>query len=52
MARYVIDPAGIKTKVSGTNYIPPCLVKNQQLKDEQQAKATAEPVADSAPKTK
>lgn len=53
MARYVIDPVtGIKTKVSGTSYIPPCVAKNEQRKAEQNAEAPAEPVADTKPKTK
>lgn len=33
MARYIIDPAtGIKTKVEGTDYIPPCLAKTAERK--------------------
>lgn len=52
MARYVIDPeTGIKTKVSGTNYIPPCVAKNEQRKAEKQTEAPAEPAADTKPKT-
>lgn len=40
MPRYVIDPVtGQKTKVSGTNYIPPCLAKTAQRKAEQQVEA-------------
>lgn len=27
MPRYIINEAGEKVKVSGTNYIPPCLAK-------------------------
>ena len=28
MPRYTVDPVtGIRTKVAGTNYIPPCLAK-------------------------
>jgi hypothetical protein len=33
MARYIIDPAtGIKTKVTSTDYVPPCLVKTAERK--------------------
>jgi hypothetical protein len=40
MPRYVIDPAtGIKTKISGTNYIPPCVAKNEAKKAKQEPSA-------------
>lgn len=32
MARYIINEAGEKVKVSGTNYIPPCLARTAQRK--------------------
>jgi hypothetical protein len=33
MPRYVTDPVtGIRTKVAGTNYIPPCLAKTAMRK--------------------
>lgn len=33
MARYIIDPAtGIKTKVTSTDYVPPCLAKTAERK--------------------
>jgi len=33
MPRYTIDPAtGIKTKVSSTEYVPPCLAKTAERK--------------------
>lgn len=32
MARYIINEAGEKVKVSGTNYIPPCLAKTAERK--------------------
>jgi hypothetical protein len=33
MPRYTVDPVtGIRTKVSGTNYIPPCLAKTAMRK--------------------
>jgi hypothetical protein len=51
MPRYVIDPVtGIKTKISGTNYIPPCVAKNEAKKAKQEPeptpaiKPTADPV--------
>jgi hypothetical protein len=48
MPRYVIDPAtGIKTKISGTNYIPPCVAKNEAKKAKQET--AAEPVAKPEP---
>jgi hypothetical protein len=34
MARYTLDPVtGIKTKLSGTDYIPPCLAKTAERKN-------------------
>jgi hypothetical protein len=52
MARYVTDPeTGIRTKVSGTNYIPPCVVKNELSKAAKQAEKPAEPVVEPEPKT-
>lgn len=47
MARYVIDPeTGIKTKVAGTNYVPPCVVKTEERKAKAKpAESPAEPVA-------
>lgn len=37
MASYVIDPdTGERKKVSGTNYIPPCVAKNQARKAKQE----------------
>lgn len=55
MPRYEIDPVtGEKVKISGTNYIPPCLAKNAAKK----AAFIPEPIAettkdseDPAPKT-
>jgi hypothetical protein len=33
MARYTVDPVtGIRTKIAGTNYIPPCLAKTATRK--------------------
>lgn len=32
MARYIINEAGERVKVSGTNYIPPCLAKTAERK--------------------
>lgn len=32
MARYIINEAGEKVKVAGTNYIPPCLAKTATRK--------------------
>ena len=33
MPRYTIDPAtGIKTKVSSTEYVPPCIAKTAERK--------------------
>lgn len=33
MPRYTVDPVtGEKTKVSGTNYVPPCLAKTAERK--------------------
>lgn len=47
MARYTVDPeTGEKTKVSGTNYIPPCLAKTAVRKkpiDEPLIQTDAEP---------
>ena len=35
MARYTVDPVtGIRTKIAGTNYIPPCLAKTAKRKAE------------------
>jgi hypothetical protein len=35
MPRYTVDPVtGIRTKVSGTNYVPPCLAKTAKRKAE------------------
>jgi hypothetical protein len=37
MPRYTVDPVtGIRTKVSGTNYIPPCLAKTAKRKAEKE----------------
>ena len=48
MPRSVIDPAtGIKTKISGTNYIPPCLAKTAKRKAEKESIIT-ETVTDEA----
>ena len=48
MARYVTDPeTGIKTKISGTNYVPPCVAKTAARKAKQEA--AAEPVAQPEP---
>jgi hypothetical protein len=48
MARYTIDPVtGERTKVSGTNYIPPCLAKAASRKKSQEP--APEPVADTQP---
>lgn len=48
MARYVTDPeTGIRTKVSGTNYIPPCVVKTASRK--KAPEPAPEPVADVQP---
>jgi hypothetical protein len=44
MASYVIDPeTGERKKVSGTNYIPPCVVKNEKRKAEKLADPVIEP---------
>ena len=33
MAKYILDPVtGIKTKVTSTDYVPPCLVKTAERK--------------------
>jgi hypothetical protein len=41
MARYTVDPVtGIRTKVSGTNYVPPCVAKTAARK----AVAKQEPI--------
>lgn len=33
MPRYTVDPVtGIRTKVAGTNYIPPCLARTAKRK--------------------
>lgn len=32
MPRYIINEAGEKVKVSGTNYIPPCLARTAKRK--------------------
>jgi hypothetical protein len=47
MPRYTVDPAtGEKTKVSGTNYIPPCLAKTAKRKAEQPVETITETVKD------
>lgn len=43
MARYVIDPeTGIKTKIGGTNYVPPCVVKTEERKSAKAEKPATE----------
>ena len=45
MARYEIDPkTGEKVKISGTNYIPPCLAKTTAKK----AAFIPEPIVETA----
>ena len=44
MASYVIDPeTGERKKISGTNYIPPCVAKNEKRKAEKVAETVIEP---------
>lgn len=46
MARYIINEAGEKVKVAGTNYIPPCLAKTATRKA---AKVEEIPVTETVP---
>ena len=46
MARYIINEAGEKVKVAGTNYIPPCLAKTALRKA---AKVEEIPVNETVP---
>lgn len=47
MPRYVIDTVtGIRTKVSGTNYVPPCVVKTQARKAAKKETIITETVTD------
>lgn len=49
MPRYEIDPVtGEKVKISGTNYIPPCLAKNAAKKAAFIPEPIAETVKDEA----
>ena len=48
MPRYVTDPVtGIRTKVAGTNYIPPCLAKTAVRK----AAKPVEPITETVKET-
>ena len=43
MPRYITDPVtGEKTKVAGTNYVPPCVVKTEERKSAKAEKPAAE----------